>query len=110
MHQRVVRKPLDDDCLLDGELHPSIRVRLERVRELPMTAVANFYGVERVDGKPYLVWEYVEGRTLEEELADASAQRAAALKRDAELVLETMHAMGLVHGAVHARDFIVDPH
>jgi hypothetical protein len=37
-----LRKRLDDDCLLDRELHPSIAERLHRVRELPVCNVANF--------------------------------------------------------------------
>src|SRR5438067_5806613 len=44
----VVLKALDNDCLLKkGTLHPSIRDRLARVRELALTGVANLYGVER---------------------------------------------------------------
>src|SRR5687768_5806805 len=43
----VVLKPLDRDCLLKNGLHPSIRERLARVRELALAGVANLYGVER---------------------------------------------------------------
>src|SRR5687767_13638500 len=43
----VVLKKMDDDCLLRGQLHPSIRERLGRVRELAHGGVANLYGVAR---------------------------------------------------------------
>src|SRR3982751_1045875 len=43
----VVLKPLDRDCLLPSGLHPSIKERLARVRELALGSVANLYGVER---------------------------------------------------------------
>ena len=43
----VVLKRMDDDCLLRGQLHPSIRERLARVRELAHGGVANLYGVAR---------------------------------------------------------------
>ena len=56
MQTRVIRKPLDEDCLLDGDLHPNIRLRLSRVRELPMTAVANLHGVERAGEQVFLIW------------------------------------------------------
>ena len=46
-HATIYRKPLSDDCLLGGELHPSIAERLARVRELPVSSIANFYGVSR---------------------------------------------------------------
>jgi serine/threonine-protein kinase len=108
-------KPLDDDCLLDGQLHPSIALRLQRVRELPVPAVANLHGVERDDtGRPVLVWEYVDGRTLEEaaragcaggEMSDA--QRAA-VRRDVMLAIEALHAAGITHGAIHERNVILD--
>src|SRR5881394_1545887 len=64
--RRVVLKTLDEDCLWKGQLHPNIRDRLGRVRELAHVGVANLYGVEREAGLTYLVWEYVEGRTLAE--------------------------------------------
>ena len=63
----VVLKKLDDDCLLDGQLHPSIKLRLERVRELPVRCVANFLGVERDGaGVAQMVWEFVRGTPLAE--------------------------------------------
>ena len=106
--RRVVLKPLDDDCLLDGELHPSIALRLERVRELPMTAVANLHGVELIDGRAVLVWDYVEGRTLEQILGTLDKAAHERLKRDVQLVVEQLHGLGIVHGALHGRNVIVD--
>src|SRR6266576_985675 len=64
--RRVVLKTLDEDCLWKGQLHPNIKDRLGRVRELAHSGVANLYGVERDGGLTYLVWEYVPGSTLAE--------------------------------------------
>src|SRR5436309_2586267 len=68
----IVLKRLDRDCLLKGQLHPNIKDRLARVRELALTGVATLYGVERDtgSGEAYLVWQFVEGTPLEEYLAD----------------------------------------
>ena len=101
----VVFKPLDADCLLDGQLHPMIRQRLERVRELPLTAVANLIGVERVDGAARLMWEFVPGTPL----ADLGGDEAAWVRvtREAILAVESLHASGIVHGAIHERNVIV---
>src|SRR5688572_18804095 len=41
----VVLKKLDPDCLLGELLHPNVRERLSRVRELATAGVANLYGV-----------------------------------------------------------------
>jgi hypothetical protein len=102
--RRVALKALAADCLLDGELHPSIALRLTRVRELPMTAVANLHGVERIDGSAFLIWDFVEGRPLE----GLTATERASVEREVRLVVETLHSHGIVHGAIHGGNIIVD--
>jgi hypothetical protein len=109
--RRVVLKPLDEDCLLKGNLHPLIKDRLGRVRELAHLGVANLLGVERLDGQCFLVWQHVEGQTLEDYL-DATEKGPQALRGIAlRLVqsVESLHALGIVHGALHARNIIVEP-
>ena len=101
-------KRLDEDCLLDGQLHPSIRQRLERVRELPLRGMANLLGVERRDageGVAQLVWEFVPGRPLAEIEGNEATWRR--LCRELILAVEALHAAGIVHGAIHARNVIV---
>ena len=105
--RRVVLKKLDDDCLLDGQLHPSIKLRLERVRELPVRCVANFLGVER-DALPgraaHLVWEYVPGTPL----AEVDTFDWFKLVREVVIAVESLHVAGIVHGAIHERNVIID--
>ncbi len=103
--KKLVFKPLDDDCLLDGQLHPAIRQRLNRIRELPITGVANLVGVERVEGVAQLVWEFVPGQNLEEVQADEKTWERIA--REVILAIESLHAAGIVHGAIHERNAIV---
>src|SRR4051794_36900818 len=66
--RRVVLKMLEGDCLLKGQLHPMIHGRLGRVRELAHLGVANLQGAEKEGERAFLVWEFVEGITLEEYL------------------------------------------
>jgi serine/threonine protein kinase len=109
-HGPVFRKRLDDDCLLDRQLHPSIAERLNRVRELPVSNVANFHGVEVDADGVWLVWQYIEGVTLEQHLSTPRPQAdRAALARELRLAVAALHAHGIVHGAIHARNVIVDP-
>ena len=103
--RKLVLKVLDDDCLLDGQLHPAIRQRLNRIRELPITGVANLVGVERIDGAPQLVWEFVPGENLDE--AQADEKRWERIAREVILAIESLHAAGIVHGAIHERNVIV---
>ena len=108
VNRQVVLKRLDEDCLLDGQLHPSIRQRLERVRELPLRGMANLLGVERCDtgeGVAQLVWEFVPGRPLAEVEGDEAMWRR--MCREVILAVEALHAAGIVHGAIHARNIIV---
>jgi hypothetical protein len=106
---RTSLKRLDDDCLLDGQLHPSIRQRLERVREVPLTQVANLIRVEKADNGPaQLVWEFVLGTPLEEiRGGDETAWKR--LSREVILAVEALHSTGIVHGAIHERNVIIDP-
>src|SRR4051794_21935880 len=97
-HAATFRKRLDEDCLLGGELHPSIAERLARVRELPVSSVANLYGVERDDAGVWLVWQYIEGKSLEQFMATQhSSGELQSVSRDLNLAVASIHAHGIVH-------------
>jgi hypothetical protein len=110
MPETTLRKPLDEDCLLHGDLHPSIAERLARVRELPVTTVATLRAVERDEKGVWMVWQYIDGIPLEEFLAkDPSEAEVERVRKELRLILGAMHAHGIVHGAVHARNVIINP-
>ncbi|MGA2501093.1 MAG: protein kinase [Tepidisphaeraceae bacterium] len=107
--RRVVLKSLPDECLAGGQLHADIRDRLERIRELAHVGVANLYGVERDGPLTFAVWEYVEGRTLAHYLQQP---RGLAVRRVAHEIVssvQSLHLLGLSHGALHERNVIVTP-
>jgi len=106
--REVVLKLLAEDCLLGGKVHPSIRRRLERVRELAVKQVANLHGVQRIEGKAYLVWDFIEGRTIGEAMKDADERQSERLGRELMLAVRAMHSAGIVHGAIHNGNVIVD--
>ncbi len=113
--RRVVLKMLDPACLLDGQLHPSVRERLARVRELAEKNVANLHGVERDGSYTFLVWDYVPGTTFadasaaELPLAELPHRELLQLSRELILLVESLHASGIVHGAITAGNVVVDP-
>jgi hypothetical protein len=104
--RQVVLKRLDEDCLLDGQIHPAIRQRLNRVRELPLVGIANLMGVERIEGVAQLVWEYVPGTPLAEFEGDAAAW--GRVTRELMLAVDSLHSAGIVHGSIHERNIIID--
>ena len=80
--RRVVLKMLEEDCLLKGALHPMIKDRLGRVRELAHLGVANLHGAERDGERAFLVWEFVEGITLEQYLFEYVFDPEAQTRRE----------------------------
>ena len=118
----VVLKKMDHDCLLRGQLHPSIRERLSRVRELAHGGVANLYGVGRDGGESgngrekdagggqaWLIWEYVAGQSFTDYAAapSRSLRDLAAVGRELALALDLLHMQGIVHGAIGGGNVIV---
>jgi serine/threonine protein kinase len=111
--REIFLKPLDPDCLLHGQLHPSIKERLARVRELALKSAANLHGVERdgsreENGAVFLVWEFVPGEPLETRAQLLAAPQLLPLLRQIVLSVEALHQVGIVHGALHARNIIID--
>src|SRR6476661_407038 len=84
--RRVVLKMLEPDCLLKGQLHPMIKDRLGRVRELAHLGVANLQGAERDGERAFLVWEFVEGITLEEYLFEYEPERSRLVEMATQLL------------------------
>jgi len=96
--RKIVLKKLPADCMFNGQLRDSVRDRLARVREIAHMGVASLLGVEKEGETAYLVWEYIEGTNFE--LNEDTGKK---LVRS----VEAFHALGLVHGAIHARNVIV---
>jgi hypothetical protein len=109
----VVLKRLDPDCLHRELLHPDVRDRLSRVRELAHAGIANLIGVgkDERDAGEWLIWEYVEGRPLADHARGRckTPRELAALVRELVLTVESLHMQGIVHGAITSSNVIVGP-
>lgn len=107
----VVLKIIGSDCLLDGKLHPDIKERLARIRELPHRTIAALISVDRDEaGRVYAVWEYIEGESLEAWVCDPlrDERHVAKLLRELVIAVEAMHGQGITHGALHEGNILVD--
>jgi len=108
--RKVVLKTIDSDCLIHNSLHPSVRDRLGRVRELAHPSVANLLGVERDGDAAYLMWEYIEGVEFDVYAgANRSPREIAAAARELVLAVDLLHMQGIVHGALIGGNVIVTP-
>jgi serine/threonine-protein kinase len=92
--------------LLDEQLARDAAFRARFAREARVAAslshpnVVGVYDVGESDGRPFIVMEHVEGRTLEERLRHEGALPAAEVCRIGRQIcagLEHAHAAGLVH-------------
>jgi hypothetical protein len=109
--KNLVLKALPAECLRGERLHPLVKDRLARIQQLPQMQLASLLGAERDGSRVWLVWAYVEGQTLEQFLADVSysPQQALMLLRELLYAVEAIHSLGIVHGALYARNVIVTP-
>ena len=100
----VVLKKLPDDCLRNEKLHPSIAQRLARLREVPLTATAHLFGVERTSVGVVLVREFIDGTPLVDMPTTERSRHAVAVRG----LIADLHRFGLVHGALGWGNLIVD--
>ena len=107
----VALKKLDPDCLLGRLLHPDVRDRMSRVRELAHTGVANFYGVGKEVDEAWLIWEYVQGKPFADYATDhcRTPRDLVLLTRELVLTVESLHTQGIVHGSITSGNVIVAP-
>jgi serine/threonine protein kinase len=107
----VVLKKLDAEVLWKGSLHPNVKDRLARVRELAHRGVANLLSVTREGDDVYAMWEYIEGKPFDEYFADRSRslRELAMLARELILTVDLLHTQGIVHGALIGGNVIVTP-
>jgi hypothetical protein len=104
-----VLKRLPGDCLHAGGLHPAIRERLARIRELPHARVATLAGVVRGTdpAAAFLVWAFVDGQPIDR--AEILPAGLPNIVRGLASAVETLHARGLVHGGLTAGNVILTP-
>ncbi len=105
----VVLKQIDPTCLLGNQLHSQIRDRLNAIRGLAHPQVANLYAVERDGDFVFAVWEYLDAQPFDQWAAREGREQRHVILMARELVLavEALHALGIVHGRLHAGNIFV---
>ncbi len=110
LHRRVAVKLLLQDVIGEEELRPRFEQEALTLAALshPHIVMMQDYGL--ANGRPYLVMELLEGRTLREILDSEGAldpARALALIRQLVLALAYAHELGIVHRDLKPANLIV---
>ena len=95
----VAIKTLPDELAQDEDRLQRFEREAKLLASLNHPNIASIYGLEEVDGKRYLVLEYVEGETLEERLRKGAipVDEALPIAKQIAEAIEAAHAKGVIH-------------
>jgi serine/threonine protein kinase len=96
----VVLKVLTDALLANPDAVARFRREGKAMARLAHPNLPLLYDADEVDGKPFLVLEYVEGSTLAalvKEVGPLPVAKACDYARQAALVLQHLHERGVIH-------------
>jgi serine/threonine protein kinase len=100
LDRRVAVKLLDERLTADESFRARFAREARVAAALSHPNVVTVFDVGESDGRPYIVMEYVEGRTLDQRLRDEGPLPPPEVRRIALQVcagLEHAHAQGLIH-------------
>ena len=88
-----------DECSRDERSRERLRREAKAAAALSHHGIATVFALEEFDGHLYVVYEYVEGKTLREELEDGPLQGTSLVRTALAIAraLESAHAHGIVH-------------
>ena len=95
----VAIKCLPDDLAQDEERLHRFEREAKLLASLNHPNIASIYGLEEVDGRRYLVLEYVDGETLEQRLTGGAipVDEALAVAVQIAEAVEAAHEKGIIH-------------
>ena len=112
-HKTVAVKLLKEEYLRDRELLRRFQKEGKASQRLHHDNIVRAYDVGEYDNVPYIVFEYVEGKTLEDIIKQAgklSSQEAIALCCQILDALQYAHEHGLIHRDIKPQNVIVNDH
>jgi len=99
LHRPVALKALPPHLFRDDRMRSRLRHEARAAAALSHPSIATVYALEEIDDQPFIASEYLEGRTLREELATGPLlpDRALATAREIAQALVAAHGRGIVH-------------
>jgi serine/threonine protein kinase len=97
----VALKALAPHLVSDSQQRERLRREARAAAALTHPGICTVYALEEIDGELYIATEYVEGRTLREEITSATrppaAEAIARTARELAAALASAHARGVIH-------------
>ena len=95
----VAIKCLPDELSDDADRLARFEREAKLLASLNHPNIATIHGLEEVDGKRYLILEYIEGETLEERLRKGAipADEALPIATQIAQAIEAAHDQGVIH-------------
>ncbi len=104
---RVALKILDESIAADAARMSRLADEIARAQSLPPEFTVAVHGIERVEGRVFIVMEYLETGDLGQ-LRGRSFESWARAADDVAAALEALHARGLVHRDLKCTNVMLD--
>ena len=109
LHRHVALKSLPPHLFRDPRMHARLRQEARAAAALSHPSIATVYALEEIGDQIFIASEYLEGRTLRDEMAAGRVDRAraVAIASDVARALATAHERGIVHRDLKPENIII---
>jgi tRNA A-37 threonylcarbamoyl transferase component Bud32 len=109
LHRAVALKALPPHLFRDDRMRARLRQEARAAAALSHPAIATVFALEEIDDQIFIASEYLEGRTLRQELSTGPLpqQRALEIARAIAIALQVAHDRGIVHRDLKPENVIV---
>ena len=109
LHRPVALKSLPPHLFRDKRMHARLRQEARAAAALAHPSIATVYALEQIGDQLFIASEYLEGRTLREEMAAGRVDtaRALAIATDIAKALIAAHERGIVHRDLKPENIVV---
>ena len=109
LHRRVALKSLPPHLFRDPKMHARLKQEARAAAALSHPSIAVVYALEEIGDQLFIASEYLEGRTLRDEIDAASLDTARVLSIAADIAnaLGAAHERGIVHRDLKPENIIL---
>ena len=109
LHRHVALKSLPPHLFRDPRMHARLRQEARAAAALSHPSIATVYALEEIGDQIFIASEYLEGRTLRDEIVAGRVDRAraVAIAMDVGKALAAAHERGIVHRDLKPENIII---